>query len=78
MAHKGDIYKGYPANFNHTNAETIMTSLKSRSSMRDIAVTSEGLKISFGVRVKIYPYPENIMSVWTMFTVRTQYSFSKT
>ena len=73
---KGDIFKGCPVSFNHTNSDEIMKSLKRNPSIRDIAVATGGLKVSHGVRVKIFPYPEGAMAVWVMLTVCIQNSYT--
>ena len=72
---KGDVFKGCPVSFNHTDCEEIMRALKRHPAIRDIAVASEGLRVSHAVRVKIFPYPEGAMAVWVMLTVCVQNSY---
>lgn len=71
-AGKGDVFKGCPMSFNHTNVDEIMRILKRHPAVRDIAVTSEGLRVSHAIRAKITPYPGGVLSVWVMIAVCIQ------
>jgi hypothetical protein len=72
---KGDVFKGCPISFNHTDSAEIMRSLKRHPAIRDIAASSEGLQVSHAVRVKIFPYPEGAMAVWVMLAVCIRNSY---
>lgn len=61
--------------FNHTNIVEIMRAVKRHHVARDIAVASDGLRVTHSVRVKIFSYPEGVMAVWIMLAVCVQNSY---
>jgi len=66
---KGHSFKGYPTMFNHCNPERIMHAIRRSPIAKDI------LKIRadhthFALRVKLVPFPENVVALWVMLCVR--------
>ncbi|KAL4235276.1 Centrosomal protein of 76 kDa [Mactra antiquata] len=65
----GHTFKGYPIQFSHRNARRVFaTSL--RSPICEEIVHCRGDHVRFGVRVRVYPYPESACATWVMFACK--------
>jgi hypothetical protein len=62
---RGETFKGYPTCFSHIDATQIVQSLRKTTASSDVAL-AQGRNVRLAVRVKIFSYPENIMSCWVM------------
>ncbi len=63
MVPDGHTFKGFPIQLNHTNCKRIMAACFRHKSFKDI-LECVGDQIRFGIRVRIFPYPENVSVVW--------------
>eukprot|EP00105_Crassostrea_gigas_P015727 XP_011432820.1 PREDICTED: centrosomal protein of 76 kDa-like [Crassostrea gigas] len=65
----GHTFKGYPIQFSHRNAKrAFATCLK--SPVCEEIINCRGDHVRLGVRVKVYPYPENAIATWIMFACK--------
>ncbi|KAL5262365.1 hypothetical protein ACHWQZ_G007920 [Mnemiopsis leidyi] len=62
----GFTFKGYPAQFNHLNIRQIFRECM-RSEVCSDLITSHGDELELAVKIRIYPYPENVVACWVMF-----------
>ena len=62
-------FKAFPIQFNHRRSIDIFNVLKNAPVCEDILKT-RGDHVNFGIKVKIFPYPENYHSVWVVAAVR--------
>ena len=59
----GHTFKGFPIQLNHTNSKRILAACLRHRSFKDI-LECVGDQIRFGIRVRIFPYPESVSVVW--------------
>lgn len=59
----GFTFKGYPAQFQHTDERRIMKQLLNMPSAAEI-IRTQGDRVRFGLRVHVYAYPEDTLAVW--------------
>ncbi|XP_048752411.1 centrosomal protein of 76 kDa-like [Ostrea edulis] len=65
----GHTFKGYPIQFSHRNARrAFATCLK--SPVCEEIINCRGDHVRLGIRVKVYPYPENALATWIMFACK--------
>jgi hypothetical protein len=78
---KGSQFKGYPACFGHTHQQEIwrhLTALPARNGNNQPTsipldlISTRGSSVHFGVRVRVFPFPEGISAVWVMLAVRAK------
>lgn len=62
----GFTFKGYPAQFNHLNIRQIFRECM-RSEVCSDLITSHGDELELAIKIRIYPYPENVVACWVMF-----------
>lgn len=66
----GFAFEGVPMQFAHRCGQRIAAGL-----VRDAQVQQmlglEGAETGFALRVKVFPYPENLCSVWAMLAVKS-------
>ena len=65
---EGYTFKGFPAQFIHTNARRALAVCLKSSICQDI-VSCRGDEVKLALRVKIHSYPEDMKAVWVMFAV---------
>mmetsp|Transcript_16697 Transcript_16697/g.23021 ORF Transcript_16697/g.23021 Transcript_16697/m.23021 type:complete len:648 (-) Transcript_16697:166-2109(-) len=65
----GHTFKGYPRQFNHQSAARMAETLMREKVPHEI-LSTEGQSVCFGLRVKIFSYPEDLTSVWVMLAVK--------
>ena len=65
----GHTFKGYPVLVNHRSPERVLELLKAEAVPADILGT-RGDHTRFGLRVKVYAYPEEVCAVWVMLAVQ--------
>lgn len=68
LIYSRNVVQGYPNNFIHLHAKKILTQCSSDPVFRDILLT-QGSAVNHALRVKIYVFPENRLSVWLMLAV---------
>lgn len=68
VAHQ-HIFKCQPMQLNHANPRRIFSSMLKNNVITDIMET-RGDRVRFGVRVKIFVYPENVLSTWIIVGVQ--------
>jgi hypothetical protein len=64
----GEYFKAYPTCFSHINHAVIGRILSETNAALEIILT-EGRECRFGLSVKLFPYPEGILSLWIMLAV---------
>lgn len=64
----GKTFKAIPVNVSHTNDLEIMNTIRGSTAGREIIDTVAD-SVHFGVRIKIYSFPEHVLSVWVMLAV---------
>jgi hypothetical protein len=64
----GEYFKAYPTCFCHLNHAIICRVLSETNAALDVILT-EGRECRYGLSVKIFPYPEGILSLWIMIAV---------
>lgn len=62
-------FKAFPIQFNHRRSGDIFNVLKNAPVCEDILAT-RGDSVFFGIKVKIFGYPENYHSLWVVVAVR--------
>ena len=65
----GHSFKGFPAQYSCVCARIIAASLLKQALPLDI-LASRGDNVRFALRVRVFPYPEGMASVWVMLAVR--------
>ena len=65
----GHVFKGFPIHFGTRDAARVMAALMQHAACVDI-VETRGDAVRFGLRVKIFPYPEGVCAVWLMLAVK--------
>lgn len=62
----GERLKAYPTCTNHAHIPTIMGIIRHNPVYRDVVLgsASAGSRVRFALRVKVFAYPENVMSLW--------------
>lgn len=65
---KGQYFKAYPTCFGHLNLPMIVSKLKQTLACEDV-VMAEGGSASHFIRVKIFQYPEGVVSLWVIIAV---------
>lgn len=65
----GWVFKGVPQHHKHLSASVIAASLAEDPQARDILLDTSP-QHAFGLRVKVWPYPEGLFSVWVMLAVK--------
>ena len=71
---EGFTFKAYPFQINELDSEKIFGMILSSEVGKDI-LNTRGDSVTFAVRCKLYPYPQNIYSLWVM--VATKYRVIK-
>ncbi len=66
---EGFTFKGFPLHITDTDADKIFGSILSSEIGKDILYT-RGDQVTFAVRCKIYPYPQNVLSIWLMIATK--------
>ena len=66
---EGYTFRGYPIVVNQRSPTRIMESFRRAQIASDI-LNTRGDNVQFGLRVKIFTYPEDICSVWVMLAVK--------
>lgn len=66
---EGYTFKGYPVQTTDLDSDKIFATMLSNEIGKDI-LYSRGDQVTFAVRCKIYPYPQNFYSVWMMIAVK--------
>ncbi|KEG10512.1 centrosomal protein 76kDa [Trypanosoma grayi] len=62
---EGKTFKGVPVNVTHLNSRKILAAFGGSASGREILELAADT-LSLAVRVKVYPFPEGVNSVWVM------------
>eukprot|EP00696_Hemimastix_kukwesjijk_P014993 gnl/Hemi2/3085_TR1090_c0_g1_i1.p1 gnl/Hemi2/3085_TR1090_c0_g1~~gnl/Hemi2/3085_TR1090_c0_g1_i1.p1 ORF type:complete len:641 (+),score=176.65 gnl/Hemi2/3085_TR1090_c0_g1_i1:145-2067(+) len=65
----GHTFKGFPIQFSHHNPQRMFSALLNSPTGAELLRTS-GDYVRFGLRVKIYAYPEEAKAVWVMVAVK--------
>jgi centrosomal protein CEP76 len=69
------IFKGFPFQFNHCDAVRALNfMMQSNSGACDDLLRTRGHNVQFGVRVRMFEYPEHTRAVWVMLAVKYQES----
>lgn len=66
---EGFTFKGFPLHTTDLDPDKIFGSILSNEIGKDI-LYSRGDQVSFAVRCKIYPYPQNVYSIWLMIATK--------
>ena len=66
---EGFTFKGFPLQTTDTDCDKIFGLILSSEVGKDI-LQSRGDQVTFSVRCKIYPYPQNVLSVWIMIATK--------
>eukprot|EP00002_Diphylleia_rotans_P038838 TRINITY_DN8878_c0_g1_i3.p2 TRINITY_DN8878_c0_g1~~TRINITY_DN8878_c0_g1_i3.p2 ORF type:complete len:104 (+),score=20.58 TRINITY_DN8878_c0_g1_i3:200-511(+) len=66
---EGHTVKAYPVQFTHTSAQRMMNALQIEKVPVDL-LNTRGDQVRFGLRVRVFPYPDNICAVWVMIAVK--------
>lgn len=64
----GEFFRAYPTCFPHINTAAMMTVLGRTDPALEV-IHTEGRGCRFGIRAKIFPYPNGIVAVWVMIGV---------
>ena len=64
----GQCFKGFPTAFAHMSVSRMLAAFGRGDVPRDILQT-QGSGVRFALRVKLVPYPENVVVVWVMLAV---------
>lgn len=62
-------FKAFPIQFNHRRTHDIFNVLKGAPVCEDI-LTTRGESVMFGIKTKLFTYPENFHSLWVVIAVR--------
>eukprot|EP00697_Spironema_sp_BW2_P007744 gnl/Spiro4/22113_TR10881_c0_g1_i1.p1 gnl/Spiro4/22113_TR10881_c0_g1~~gnl/Spiro4/22113_TR10881_c0_g1_i1.p1 ORF type:complete len:654 (-),score=146.58 gnl/Spiro4/22113_TR10881_c0_g1_i1:127-2022(-) len=65
----GHTFRGFPIQFSHRSAARMFPAMLRAPVCQEILRT-RGDSVRFGLRVKIFPYPEDAASVWVMLAVK--------
>ncbi|XP_076372984.1 centrosomal protein of 76 kDa-like [Tachypleus tridentatus] len=66
---EGHTFKALPVHFCHTNAWKVFK-VTLRSTLGEEIICCRGDEVRMAVRAHVYAYPENILSVWIMFSTK--------
>lgn len=66
--HSGEYFKAFPTCFNHLNFDIILSTIQTTNASLEV-ILIEGRECRFGVRVKLFPYPEGIVALWIIIGV---------
>lgn len=66
---EGYTFKAYPFQVNELDTEKIFAMIMTSEIGKDI-LNTRGDNVTFAVRCKVYPYPQNIYSVWMMIATK--------
>lgn len=66
--HNGEYFKAFPTCFNHLTVDIILSTLQTTNAALDVILT-EGRECRFGVRTKIFVYPEGMLALWIIIGV---------
>ncbi len=66
---EGHTFRGYPIVVNQLSPTRIMESFR-RAHIASEILSTRGDQVHFALRVKIFPYPEEISAVWVMLAVK--------
>ncbi|XP_013777512.1 centrosomal protein of 76 kDa-like isoform X2 [Limulus polyphemus] len=66
---EGHTFKALPVHFCHRNAWKVFKETL-RSALGEEIICCHGDKVRMAVRAHVYAYPENILSVWIMFSTK--------
>ncbi|KAF0975031.1 hypothetical protein FDP41_005784 [Naegleria fowleri] len=58
-------FKAFPIQLNHTSVKRIINTCQRHKNFKNI-LESVGDRVRFGIRVKIFTYPEDVQAVWLM------------
>ena len=62
---KGDLFKGFPVQFNHLRTSIMMETLRQTTGGCEILQLT-GHRVHLSLRVKLFSYPENVVACWVM------------
>ena len=66
---EGFSFKAFPFQISDINCEKVFGMILSNDIGKDI-LNQRGDQVKFAVRCKLYPYPQNIYSLWVMFATK--------
>jgi centrosomal protein CEP76 len=66
---EGYVFKGFPLHVLDGDPYKIFGSILSSEIGKDI-LYSRGDQVNFAIRCKVYPYPQNVNSIWIMIAVK--------
>ena len=65
---RGHCFKGFPTCFPHAHAGRALAALERGDLSRDVLDT-QGEQVTHALRVRVFPYAENVCAVWVMLAV---------
>ena len=65
----GHCFKGFPTCFPHLHAGRMLAALR-RGDLSDDVLRTEGAHVHHALRVRVFPYAEDVSAVWVMLAVR--------
>lgn len=71
MIPDGHCFKGFPLSVSLLDSNKIFQKLTETRLSKDV-LDSHGDYIRFAIRVRVFPYPEDLVSTWVMIAVRYQ------
>ena len=64
----GHCFKGFPTCFPHLNAQRMLAALQRGDLSADV-IDTEGHHVTHALRVRVFPYAEDVAAVWVMMAV---------
>lgn len=68
---EGHTFKAFPLQITCTGSKRIMSAITKNKVCMDILKT-QGDMVRFGLRVRVFAYPEDVVSLWVMLSVKYQ------
>jgi hypothetical protein len=78
FAGRDDTFTAFAKSFNHIDAQKITSNLRSDKTVREIAMSCDGVRQLHALCVRVFQYPEGIVAVWVMVAGCAQKGFKNT